>query len=79
MPRNTLDDLVNHLFAEMERLGVESMTPEQMRDEIERSRALSGVAQRVIETANVTLRAMEFKDAALDANAEMPPLLGGGR
>ena len=79
MPRNTLDDLVNHLFAEMERLGDESMTPEQMRDEIERSRALSGVAQRVIETANVTLRVMEFKDAALDANAEMPPLLGGGR
>ena len=34
MPRNTLSDLNNHLFATLERLGDESLDAEQMKMEI---------------------------------------------
>lgn len=50
--KNTLEDLTNHLFAELERLGDESLTDEQLEREIERSKAVTGVAQQVIANAN---------------------------
>lgn len=37
--KNTLEDLTNHLFAELERLGDESLTDEQLEREIERRMA----------------------------------------
>lgn len=75
--RNTLLDLNDHLFAEMERLGNESMTPEELEREIERSKAISDVAQQIIENANVVLKAAKFNDTKLDANATVPKLLTG--
>lgn len=75
--RNTLLDLNDHLFAEMERLGNEDMTPEELEREIERSKAISDVAQQIIGNANVVLKAAQFNDKKLDANATVPKLLTG--
>ena len=43
MPRNTLMDLNNHLFAELERLGDEDLTQEELEKEIARADAITKV------------------------------------
>lgn len=78
MTRNTMGDLSNHMFAELERLGDEDLSPEQLEAEIQRARAIATVASRVIESADVVLRAAEFEDRKLDADLKLPPMLGGG-
>lgn len=75
MTRNTLSDLNDHLFAELERLGDEGMTPEAMRAEIERAKALSSIAKQVVANANVVLRAAEFADEQI-GDAPVPAMLG---
>lgn len=76
--QNTLGDLTNHLFAELERLGDESLTTEEMKDEIERARAVTGVAQQVIANANTMLRAAEFQDSRMSADTRVPRMLTDG-
>lgn len=77
MTRNTLGDLNNHLFAELERLNDESLTAEEIDKEIERAKAVSTVAANVIQNANTVLRAFEFKDQQLGV-AELPRMLTDG-
>lgn len=74
---NTLGDLTNHLFAELERLGDEELTPEELDREIERSKAVTGVAQQVIANANTMLRAFEFQDAQMGTK-NLPRMLSDG-
>lgn len=59
---NTLADLNDHLFAELERLGDESLAGDALSAEIERARAISGVAQQVVSNASTVLRACEMAD-----------------
>lgn len=76
--RNTLLDLNDHLFAEMERLGDESLSPEQLEQEIERAKSISGVASQIISNANTILHANQFNDQKLDAHTVLPRMLGTG-
>lgn len=76
MPRNTLGDLTNHLFMQLERLN-EDMEPEKMDAEIRRAKAVTGVAQQVISNANTMLRAIEYRDVSGDPSA-VPRMLGNG-
>ena len=73
--RNTLQDLNDHLFMELERLGDEELDEETLKVEIERARAIAGVADKVIANANTVLRAAQFKEGALAENA-VPRMLG---
>ena len=72
MPRNTLIDLNNHLFAQLERLGDEELKPEQLKVEINRSKAIGGIARNVVDTAKITLEGMKFTYNGLDKNTAMP-------
>ena len=73
--KNTLNDLNNHLFAEIERLGDEDLKGEKLKEEIERARAVSNVSTKIIENANLVLEAEKFKDERLNEN-DLPELLG---
>lgn len=75
--KNTLLDLSDHLFAQIERLGDESLSPEELEMEIERSKAVSCVASQIISNANTVLRAEQFRDQKLDANLTVPRMLTG--
>lgn len=57
MPRNTLKDLNNHLFEQLERLNDEDLKGEKLTEEIERARAMSNIATKIIENGNLVLRA----------------------
>ena len=73
--KNTLADLNNHLFAEMERLGDEDLKGDELMKEIERARAVSNVSTKIIENASLVLQAERFKDQRLSAD-DLPELLG---
>lgn len=53
MAKNKLQDLNDHLFAQLERLNDETIKPEDMRSEIEKAKAMEGIAKVIIETQKV--------------------------
>lgn len=80
--KNKLSDLNDHLFAQLERLGDEDLTPEQIEKEAQRSDAIIGVATQIMKNADLHLRAatlladngLNFQDAL-----PMPVGVNGGR
>ena len=74
--KNTLGDLNNHLFAELERLADEELQGEKLSEEIERAKAIREIASQVINNANTALRAQEFKANVLGrSKVEVPQML----
>ena len=78
--QNTLTDLNNHLFAQLERLNDEELTGDQLAEEIERGRAVTGVASQIIANGALVLKAQQFtSDAHLplreNAAAALPKFL----
>ncbi|ENU2134698.1 hypothetical protein ACE60T_005067 [Salmonella enterica] len=49
--KNGLEDLHNHLFAQLERLSDESVKGDALKEEISRARAVSEIARGIVETA----------------------------
>ena len=75
--RNTLGDLNNHLFMQLERLGDEDLSGDDLLKEIARSKAISDIAKNVIENANVVLQAKKYANELIDDNDSMPVMLEG--
>ncbi|MBC2955361.1 MULTISPECIES: hypothetical protein [Staphylococcus] len=73
--KNTLNDLNNHLFAQLERLGDEDLKGEELKEELNRSKAVSDVAKNIVSNGNLILQAQKFQDNRLDANATLPKML----
>ena len=57
MARNTLKDLNNHLFEQLERLNDDEIQGEKLKEEVERARAIASIATKIIENGNLVLRA----------------------
>lgn len=53
--KNTLQDLNNHLFAQLERLSDEDLSDEKLNTEINRERAMVDVASKILENANISV------------------------
>lgn len=58
--KNKLGDLNNHLFAQLERLADEGLTPEQIEQEAKRADAIVSLADRVVENAELQLKAAKL-------------------
>lgn len=76
--KNTLGDLNNHLFAELERLSDEDLEGDKLEKEIRRSEAVCGVATQIIANGTLVLKAEKFKDEAISADTRVPRFLLGG-
>lgn len=57
MARNTLMDLYNTMFEQLERLNDEELTPEQLDMEAKRAKAMSGIASNMIGVSKIMLDA----------------------
>ena len=75
--KNSLGDLNNHLFEQLERLNDEEIQGDKLQDEIERSRAINAVASKIISNAALVLKAQEAYSDRLDANLVKPKMLEG--
>ncbi|MEK4853859.1 hypothetical protein NST04_28750 [Paenibacillus sp. FSL H7-0756] len=75
--RNTLGDLNNHLFAQLERLSDEELTGEKLADEISRAKAVTSVASQVIANGSLVLDAIKMADDKMNANTSIPKMLEG--
>jgi len=76
--QNTLGDLNNHLFAQLERLGEEDLTGEKLTAEINRAKAISDIATQIISNGSLVLKAKSLMYEYGDGNNDdkkMPPML----
>lgn len=56
--KNKLTDLNDHLFAQLERLGEENLSAEQIATEVQRSGAIVSVAEQIVKNADIQLKAV---------------------
>ena len=73
--KNTLGDLNNHLFAQLERLGDEDIKGDSLMEEIERAKAVTQVATQIISNGKLVLDAIKTKDEYLSRDTKIPPML----
>ncbi|MDR2108935.1 MAG: hypothetical protein LBP28_05710 [Coriobacteriales bacterium] len=78
MPRNTLQDLNNHLFEALERINDDELTDEQLDKELRRARAMTGVASQIIAGGQLAASVLKMREQAGDANMKIPPMLKAG-
>ncbi|MFW5908031.1 MAG: hypothetical protein ACOCR8_00195 [Desulfosalsimonas sp.] len=71
--KNKLIDLNNHLFAQLERLSDEDMTGDKLSEEMERSKAIGGVAKNIIDNAKL---ALEAQKALYNDVRSLPEMIG---
>ena len=71
MARNTLGDLNNHLFEELERLNNEELAGEKLETELKRAKAITSVAQQIISNANTIIKAKKFQAESLGRSDTM--------
>lgn len=73
--KNTLGDLNNYLFEQLERLNDDDLSQEQLDREIHRSHAVSNIAKNIINNGNLVLKARERMVDSMDAEEEIPRML----
>lgn len=72
MAKNRLADLNDHLFAQIERLADEELTPEQIEQEAKRGGAIVAVADTIIRNAALQIQAAKI---AFDGGGDPVPYL----
>jgi hypothetical protein len=74
--KNTLGDLNNHLFAQLERLGDEDLKGDDLTEEIERAKAINQAACQIIANGRLVLETIKVQSDYLNGdNKKMPGML----
>lgn len=58
--KNKLLDLNNHLFAQLERLSNEDLKGDELKEEIDRSKAIETLSAKMIDNASLALQAQKL-------------------
>lgn len=53
--KNKISDLRDHMFAALERLSDESISPEKLKEEISKSKAISDIGKVIVESAKTEI------------------------
>lgn len=70
--KNRLSDLNDHLFAQIERLADENLTPAQIDAEAKRGQAIVAAADQIIRNASLHLQAAKIlSDHGIDPTARV--------
>lgn len=72
--KNKLSDLNNHLFAQLERLGDESLKGDALTEEISRAKAITNVAQQIVNNGNLVLNAIKTKEEYFPGQKALPEI-----
>lgn len=74
--QNKISDLNNHLFAQLEKLTEEDLSENELKKEIERSKAVSMIAANILDVAKVSVDAMKIISKGGVHESQMPKMLG---
>lgn len=74
--KNKLSDLNNHLFAQLERLSEEDLTPEKIEQEGKRTESIVAIAEQIVRNADLQLKAALVIANHGDRFIPMLPALG---
>ena len=70
--KNKLSDLNDHLFAQLERLSEEDLTPDQIDQEAKRGEAIVGIADQIIRNASLKIQAAKIlSDHGIDPSKHL--------
>ncbi len=75
--KNTLGDLNNHLFMQLERLSDEELEGEKLQEEIMRTKAIASVASQIIANGSLVLDARKLADEKMNLDLAIPKMLEG--
>jgi len=75
--KNQLVDLNNHLFEQLERLNNDNLKGKKLDNEIDRSKAMTGVAKEIINTQALALDAQKALGAGVVK--QVPEMMGVDR
>lgn len=80
MRRNSLPDLSEYLFGQLDALSNDDLTPEQLELEVQRAKAMTSVGKTIIDSAKVVLEAtkhVDFMGYSSEGVNSMNNLIGG--
>jgi len=72
MARNKLSDLNNLLFAQLERLSDEDVSPDEMKLEIQKAQAMSKVASQIVNSSKLVLQASKMAAEGRISKTDIP-------
>lgn len=75
--KNKLVNLNDHLFEQLERLNDEDLTGDELIEEINRSKAITDVATKIIDNGNLVLKAIHEQNEYGAVAQEVPKMLLG--
>lgn len=78
MRMNNLSNLNGYLFEALDRLSAPGLDGDELKTEVERAKAVSAVADKVIDTANIAVEVYRIKQEVRGAAAELPKMLESG-
>ena len=73
--KNTLVDLNNHLFAQIERLNDEELTNDELDMEIKRAKAMTDISTKIIDNADLVLQAENLRVEYGGRDVNLPAML----
>lgn len=74
--KNTLSDLNNYLFEQIERINDDSLSDEELEKEIKRSESVTKIAKTIIDNGNLALSVKKHLDEfGIGDNYKMPTML----
>lgn len=79
--KNTLLDLNNHLFEQIERLNDEELSDDQLDRELKRADGMTKIAAQIIQNGELAYKTMVHMDDygyGLDRNRAVPAMLSSG-
>ena len=73
--KNSILDLHNHLFAQLERLSDESVKGDELREELSRAKPVMGVADVLVQNAALMLEVEKLKSKTNETEITIPSVL----
>lgn len=76
MASNKLEDLNDMLFNQLVRLDKDDISDDELKKEVDRSKAMNSVAHTIVDNARVVLSAAKFMDDRINPNSKLPRMIG---
>lgn len=76
--RNTLTDLNNYLFEQLERLNDDELTSEELDRELQKTDSIVKISEKIIENGELAFKTMKHMDDYgyhIEKDRKLPPML----